>query len=66
MIEEYDSFVRERAQQLISDVDYWLAAAERRTITDPAARTKLGVSVYQYVAPQEEKIQLEAHVITGQ
>jgi len=66
LIEEYDAFVRERAQQLISDVDDWLAAAERRTIANPTARTKLGVSVYQYVAPLEEKIDLDSHVITGQ
>jgi hypothetical protein len=66
LLEEFDGFVRERAQQLISDVDDWLAAAERRPIMNPAERTKLGVSVYQYVAPQEEKIDLEAQVISGQ
>jgi len=66
LLEEYDAFVRERAQQLISDVDDWLAAAERRPIANPAARTKLGVSVYQYVAPVDEKINLGAQVISGQ
>jgi hypothetical protein len=64
-IEEYDAYVRERAQQLISDVDDWLADAARRPIKDPASRTNLGVSVYQYVAPNEQKIDLKKQVISG-
>jgi hypothetical protein len=66
LLDEYDAFVRERAQQLISDVDDWLAAAERRAISNPGARTKLGVSVYQYVAPVEDKIDLATQVIPDQ
>jgi hypothetical protein len=65
LLEEYDAFVRERAQQLISDVDDWLAAAARRPIHDPANRTNLGVSVYQYVVPTEQKIDLRTQVVTG-
>lgn len=57
-LEEYDAFVRERAQQLISDVDDWLAAVARRPILDPSKRTNLGVSVYQYVVPSEQRIDL--------
>jgi hypothetical protein len=61
-LDEYDAFVRERAQQLISDVDDWLAAVARRPIVDPNNRTNLGVSVYQYVVPSEQKIDLAAHI----
>lgn len=64
-LEEYDAFVRERAQQLISDVDDWLAAVARRPIRDPGARTNLGVSVYQYVVPTEQRIELDKQVIAG-
>ena len=63
LIEEYDSFVRERAQQLISEVDDWLAAAARRPISSPSHRTKLGVSVYQYVVPADQKIDLKNQVL---
>ena len=65
LMEEYDAFVRERAQQLISDIDDWLAAATRRPITHPNQRTKLGVSVYQYVTPPEQPIDLTSQVISG-
>lgn len=64
LLDEYDAFVRERAQQLISDVDDWLAAAARKPISNPADRTKLGVSVYQYVVPTEQLIDLKAQVIS--
>ncbi len=64
-LEEYDAFVRERAQQLISEVDDWLAAAARRPIQDPSSRTNLGVSVYQYVVPADQKIELGKQVIAG-
>jgi hypothetical protein len=66
LLEEYDAFVRERAQQLISDVDDWLAAAARKPIGDPRSRTKLGVSVYQYVVPADQKIDLKAQVVADQ
>jgi Family of unknown function (DUF6502) len=62
LIKDYDSFVRERAQQLISDVDDWLAEAARRPVKDSKNRTQLGVSVYQYVVPGERSIQLSEHV----
>jgi hypothetical protein len=65
LVDEYDAFVRERAQQLISDVDDWLADAARRAVDDPTCRVNLGVSVYQYVAPNEQKIELEKQVITA-
>jgi hypothetical protein len=64
-LEEYNAFVRERAQQLISDVDDWLAAAARRPIREPSSRTNLGVSVYQYVVPADQKIELDKQVIAG-
>jgi hypothetical protein len=66
LLEEYDAFVRERGQQLISDVDDWLAAADRRPIENSSARTKVGVSVYQYVVPAEHRIDLKAQVISDQ
>jgi len=62
---EFDQFVRERAQELISDVDDWLAAAARRSIQHPDKRTNTGVSVFQYVTPPEQRIDLEKHVISG-
>ena len=60
--EEFDQFVRDRAQELISDVDDWLAAAARRPIQNPNKRTNTGVSVFQYVAPADQPIELEKHV----
>lgn len=65
LIDEYDAFVRERAQQLISDVDDWLAAAARRPVADGTGRTNLGVSVYQFVVPTEQKIELANQVKSG-
>lgn len=65
LLEEYDAFVRERAKQLISDVDDWLAAAARRPVADKDSRTNLGVSVYQYVVPTEQKIELPKQRNTG-
>jgi hypothetical protein len=64
LLDEYDAFVRERAQQLISDVDDWLAAA-RRPIQNAEPRTNLGVSVYQYVVPTEPRIDLKKQVVSG-
>jgi hypothetical protein len=65
LLAEYDAFVRERAQQLISDVDDWLAAAARRPVSADAKRTNLGVSVYQYVVPSDQRIDLKSQVILG-
>jgi hypothetical protein len=66
LITEFDTFVRERAQQLISDVDDWLAGANRRAIKDPSRRTNMGVSVYQYVAPADQRVDLGSLVVTEQ
>jgi hypothetical protein len=63
--EEFDQFVRDRAQELISDVDDWLAAAARRPIKSPTNRTNTGVSVFQYVTPTDQRIELEKHVTSG-
>ena len=63
--EEFDQFVRDRAQELISDVDDWLAAAARRPIQNPTKRTNTGVSVFQYVTPTDQRIELEKHVNSG-
>ena len=60
--EEFDQFVRDRAQELISDVDDWLAAAARRPTQSPSKRTNTGVSVFQYVTPTDQRIELEKHV----
>jgi hypothetical protein len=65
LIPEYDAFVRERAQQLISDVDDWLAAAARRPLSKETTRTNLGVSVFQYVTPVDQRIDLNSQVIPG-
>ena len=66
LMDEYDAYVRERAAQLISDVDDWLAAAARRPIAKSALRTNVGVSVYQYVTPTEQPIDLATQVISEQ
>lgn len=63
LIDEFDAFVRDRAQQLISDVDDWLAAAARRPIANASLRTNLGISVYQYVNPVEQKLELRSQVL---
>ena len=63
LFDEYNEYVRERAQQLISDVDDWLAAAARRHVSDESKRISLGVSVYQYVAPEDQAIDLSKHVV---
>jgi Family of unknown function (DUF6502) len=65
LVPEYEAFVRERAQQLISDVDDWLGAAARRQIARPSERTNLGVSVFQYEVPTEQRIDLSSQVISG-
>jgi hypothetical protein len=65
LIDEYNAFVRERAQQLISDIDDWLAAAARRPISESAQRTNLGVSVFQYVTPAEQRIDLSSQIISS-
>jgi len=59
---EFEQFVRERAQELISDVDDWLAAAARRPIKNPEQRTNTGVSVFQYVRPPDQRIEIDKHV----
>jgi hypothetical protein len=61
---EFDQFVRERAQELISDVDDWLADAARRPIQNSAQRTNTGVSVFQYVSPPDQRLDLEKLVIS--
>ena len=63
--EEFDQFVRDRAQELISDVDDWLAAAARRPIQKPTKRTNTGVSVFQYVTPADQQIELEKYFNSG-
>ena len=64
-VDEYNAFIRERAQQLISDIDDWLAAAARRPIGTTVQRANVGVSVFEYVAPPEQRIDLSSQVIPG-
>ena len=64
LLEEYNEYVKGRAQQLISDVDDWLAAAARRPVTDNGSRINLGVSVYQYVAPTDQAVDLSKYVVS--
>jgi len=59
LLAEFDQFVRERAKELISDVDDWLADAARRPIQNPTQRTNTGVSVFQFVKPSDQRIDLE-------
>jgi hypothetical protein len=65
LMPEFDSFVRERARELISDVDDWLAAAARRPIKNPSQRANTGVHIFHFVAKTEQRIELDKHVISG-
>jgi hypothetical protein len=63
---EFDGYVRERVHSMLSDIDDWLAAAERRDLKDPSNRAVTGVSVFQYLSPEETQIDLERHVSRDQ
>ena len=52
-------------KKLISDVDDWLAAAARRPIQSPTKRTNTGVSVFQYVTPADQHIELRSTSTQG-
>lgn len=62
--QEFDAYVRERAHAMLSEVDDWLADLARRPLKHPEARIATGVSVYQYVAPDDARIILTKHVIS--
>jgi hypothetical protein len=59
---EFDLYVRERVHGMLSDIDDWLAAAERRPLKNPGQRAVTGVSVFQYLSPAEQPIDLKRHV----
>lgn len=61
--QEFDTFVRERAHAMLSEIDDWLADVSRRPVVRPDARVPAGVSVFQYVAPSDARIVLNQHVI---
>jgi hypothetical protein len=63
-VQEFDSYVRERAHAMLSEVDDWLADLARRPLKNPKARIATGVSVFQYVAPSDARIILTKHVIS--
>jgi hypothetical protein len=63
LLGEFDVFIRERAAELISAVDDWLAAAARRPINNPTRRAVTGLSIFHYVSKSEAKIDLDKHVI---
>jgi hypothetical protein len=65
LMPEFDAFVRDRAKELISDVDDWLAAAARRPIKNPSQRASTGVHIFHFVAKSEQRIELSKHVISG-
>ena len=62
LFEEFDTFVRERAHAMLSEVDDWIADAGRKPLKAPKERISTGVSVYQYVASPEPRIILNKHV----
>jgi hypothetical protein len=62
--QEFDSYVRERAHAMLSEVDDWLADLARRPLKNPKARIATGVSVFQYVAPADARIILTKYVIS--
>jgi hypothetical protein len=61
--QEFDTYVRERAHAMLTDVDDWLADLARRPAKNPTDRIPTGVSVYQYVAPPDARIILNKYVI---
>lgn len=65
LMPEFDAFVRERAKELISDVDDWLAAAARRPIKNPSQRAGTGVHIFHFVAKSEQRIEVTKHVVSG-
>lgn len=50
-VEEFDSFLRERGQQLLIELDDWLAARPRPKKGETAVHT--GVGVYHYIRSEE-------------
>jgi hypothetical protein len=50
-VDEFDSFLRERGQQLLIELDDWLAARPRPKTGEPAVHT--GVGVYHYIRSEE-------------
>jgi hypothetical protein len=50
-VDEFDSFLRERGQQLLIELDDWLAARPRARKGEPAVHT--GVGVYHYIRSEE-------------
>jgi len=50
-VEEFDSFLRERGQQLLIELDDWLAARPRPKEGEPSVHT--GVGVYHYIRSEE-------------
>lgn len=54
-VDEFDSFLRERGQQLLIELDDWLAARPRPKKGEPAVHT--GVGLYHYIRSEEaEKV----------
>jgi hypothetical protein len=50
-VDEFDAFLRERGQQLLIELDDWLAARPRPKKGEPAVHT--GVGVYHYIRSEE-------------
>jgi hypothetical protein len=59
---EFDSYLRERAHAMLSDVDDWLAEVARRPARNPGARIATGVSVYHYIASGDARLALNKHI----
>jgi hypothetical protein len=64
LMPEFEAFVRERAKELISDVDDWLAAAARRPIKNGSQRSSTGVHIFHFVAKTEQRIDLAKDVVS--
>jgi hypothetical protein len=50
-VEQFDSFLRERGQQLLIELDDWLASRHRPRVGEAAVHT--GVGVYHYIRSEE-------------
>ena len=65
LLGDFDVFVRERARELISEVDDWLAAAARRSVKKSTNHVVTGLSIFHYVSKPEQRIELEKDVLLG-
>ena|SRR5882672_283665 len=63
-VEQFDSFLRERAHQLLVELDDWLSAREKPKSGEAAVHT--GVGIYHYLRSEEAEKLLEKMIDEGE